>query len=138
MMRQVLVKTSPPTISVLSGIVTSATKAALFVQSGAFGGLVACGVAEDSTVAAEVTDGSAVTLASGPVVFVAATAGVAATVGVAVSPPEDWLPQAVRIVAVSMMIWMMILPFIVNLHFSAAYVTRKQTSYRARYAGIKT
>ena len=82
MIRQVLVKVPPPAISVLSGIVTSATKEALFVQSGALGGRVATGVpVADSSDAVAVTEASAVMVAVA-VTPVTGTAGVSVTAGV--------------------------------------------------------
>jgi hypothetical protein len=71
---------------VLSGIVISATKEALFVQSGAFGGLVAIEVAVISGVVVEVADASAGGVSVG-VTFVtgAAIVSVAGT-DVAVAP----------------------------------------------------
>src|SRR5688572_2437464 len=100
-MRQVLVNVEPPATVLLSGMVTSATKEALFVQSG---GLVGAGVptvavsdgsvADVSVVATSVeteTDTSVAVVAAG-VSVVVATGGVfevATAAGVG-----DWVPHA--------------------------------------------
>jgi hypothetical protein len=71
-MRQVLVKVVPPATFVLSGIVTSATKVALLVQSGELVGMDAstvgvagvAGVSVSAGVSVKAAVGSSVTAAS--------------------------------------------------------------------------
>ena len=59
--RHVLVKIVPPAITVLSGIVTSATKEALFVQLGSLVGLGGSGVRVNSAVEVDVAGITSVT-----------------------------------------------------------------------------
>ena len=108
--RQVLVKGVPATMLVLSGIVTSATNEALFVQLGSLGGRVAVGVVGVDGVsvgdAVNVPDSSGVravswetgtSLAGGSV---AATAWVSVDVGRAASV-GDCVPQPASTMAIS-------------------------------------
>src|SRR5687767_11425586 len=102
-MRQVLVKVAPPVTLLLSGMVTSVTKDALFVQSG---GLVGAGVptvavsvgrVADVSVAAisldTETDTSVAVVPAG--ISVVATTGGALEVG-AGAGVGDWVPHAVN------------------------------------------
>ena len=94
--RHVLVNESSPAISVLSGMVTSVTKEALFVQLGIFVGR-GSGVEVDSGVAVDVEVASTSTVA-GASVWVAPVIGmteVSANVGIDVSVLA-WLLHAER------------------------------------------
>src|SRR5688572_10203776 len=102
-MRQVLVNVEPPGTVLLSGMVTSVTKEALFVQSG---GLVGAGVptvavsdgcvAEVSVAATSVEPGADASVAVVPT----GTSVVATTGGVfevaSVAGVGDWVPHAVN------------------------------------------
>jgi hypothetical protein len=101
--RQVLVKIVPPTTSLLSGIVTSCTNEALFVQSGEFVGPDGLGVEVSAGCVADVVSevgalGVSVTVGATVVVGDAVALWVSVEIGTAVSveaPP----PQAESITA---------------------------------------
>jgi hypothetical protein len=114
--RHVLVKVVSPTISVLSGTVTSETNEALLVQPGSLVGLGGSGVDVNSGGVGEGREDSVVTIIS---VAVASFSGVttgSTKVGVDVSA-EDWLPHAERIMTANSMKVMFRFPFIINLLF---------------------
>ena len=114
--RQVLVKVVSPTISVLSGMVTSVTNEALLVQPGSLVGLGGSGVAVNSGRVVDVTDDPVVAVVPVAVGLVTRITIGSTKVGVDDSA-EDWLLHAERIMTASSMKVMIRFPFIVNLLF---------------------
>src|SRR5688572_7343201 len=97
-MRQVLVNVEPPATVLLSGMVTSATKEALLVQSG---GLVGAGVPTVAVSDGSVAEVSVVAASVETVAVVPTGASVVATTGgvfegVSVAGVGDWVPHAVN------------------------------------------